>query len=39
LIDFDDVRGVLDQAGGIVQPFAFDAEKFEVYATLSKSKA
>jgi glutathione S-transferase len=27
------VRRVLEDAGGIVQPFAFDAEKFKVYAT------
>ena len=27
-----DVAAVLEEAGGIVQPFAFDAEKFEVYA-------
>ena len=26
-----EVRSVLDDAGGIVQPFAFDADKFEVY--------
>ena len=28
------VRAVLDEAGGIVQPFAFDPDKFEVYAKL-----
>ena len=28
-----EVREVLQDAGGIVQPFAFDAEKFEVYST------
>ena len=27
-----EVRDVLEEAGGIVQPFAFDVEKFEVYA-------
>ena len=27
-----EVAGVLEAAGGIVQPLAFDAEKFEVYA-------
>jgi maleylpyruvate isomerase len=26
------VRAVLDEAGGVVQPLAFDAKKFEVYA-------
>ena len=26
------IAAVLDEAGGIVQPFAFDAEKFEVYS-------
>ena len=26
------VRSVIDDAGGVVQPLAFDAEKFEVYA-------
>ena len=30
------VRAVLEDAGGIVQPFAFDAEKFEVYADMPK---
>lgn len=39
LINVDDVRAVLDQAGGIVQPFAFDADKFEVYAKFPKSEA
>lgn len=29
-----EVRDVLEEAGGIVQPFAFDTEKFEVYADL-----
>lgn len=29
-----EVSEVLEEAGGIVQPFAFDAEKFEVYADL-----
>ncbi|MCY3856078.1 MAG: hypothetical protein OXF78_07275, partial [Rhodospirillales bacterium] len=27
-----EAAAVLNEAGGIVQPFAFDAEKFEVYA-------
>jgi maleylacetoacetate isomerase len=31
LIATDEVRAVMDAAGGIVQPWAFDAEKFEVY--------
>lgn len=29
-----EVRDVLQDAGGIVQPLVFDAEKFEVYSTL-----
>ena len=29
-----EVASVLEEAGGIVQPFAFDADKFEVYSTL-----
>ena len=29
-----EVAAVLDAAGGVVQPIAFDAEKFEVYADL-----
>ena len=33
-IAVDEVATVLEDAGGIVQPFAFDAEKFEVYATM-----
>ena len=33
-ITLPEVAAVLDAAGGIVQPFAFDAEKFEVYAKL-----
>ena len=32
-----EVAAVLEEAGGIVQPFAFDAEKFEVYSTLRNS--
>ena len=31
-----EVRAVLDEAGGVVQPLAFDAEKFEVYADMAK---
>jgi maleylpyruvate isomerase len=31
------VRAVLDEAGGIVQPFAFDADKFEVYAATTEN--
>ena len=31
-----EVKAVLTEAGGIVQPLAFDAEKFEVYADLPK---
>ena len=31
-----EVRAVLEEAGGIVQPLAFDAEKFEVYAAMPK---
>ena len=30
-----EVAAVLEAAGGIVQPIAFDAEKFEVYADLT----
>ena len=33
-----EVAAVLEEAGGIVQPFAFDAEKFEVYSTLRNSE-
>lgn len=29
-----EVAAVLEAAGGVVQPVAFDAEKFEVYADL-----
>ena len=32
-----EVAAVLEAAGGIVQPLAFDAEKFEVYADLPES--
>ncbi len=35
LITVPEVQSVLEAAGGIVQPFAFDAEKFEVYAKTS----
>jgi len=31
LLDVPEVRGVLDDAGGIVQPLVYDAEQFEVY--------
>ena len=34
-----EVAAVLEAAGGIVQPLAFDAEKFEVYADLPGSVA
>ena len=34
----DEVAAVLEQAGGIVQPFAFDARKFEVYVATSDSR-
>lgn len=34
LIRVAEIRAVLDDAGGIVQPLAFDSEKFEVYADL-----
>ena len=30
------VQAVLEDAGGVVQPLAFDAEKFEVYADMPK---
>ena len=29
-----EAAAVLREAGGIIQPFAFDAEKFEVYSTM-----
>ena len=29
-----EVQAVLEEAGGVVQPLAFDAEKFEVYAAM-----
>ncbi len=32
LLAVPEVMAVLEDAGGIVQPFAFDAEKFEIYA-------
>ena len=32
-----EVEAVLEAAGGIVQPIAFDSEKFEVYADLPGS--
>ena len=31
-----EVKAVLTEAGGIVQPLAFDAEKFEVFADMPK---
>ena len=31
-----EIAAVLEAAGGIVQPLAFDAEKFEVYADLPR---
>ena len=31
-----DIMTVLEAAGGIVQPFAFDADKFEVYADMEE---
>lgn len=31
-----EVQAVLEEAGGVVQPLAFDAEKFEVYANMPK---
>jgi maleylacetoacetate isomerase len=33
-----EAAAVLNEAGGIVQPFAFDAEKFEVYADVRDSE-
>ena len=36
LIVVPEIRAVLDEAGGVVQPLAFDAEKFEVYADMPK---
>ena len=32
LLEVPEILAVLEDAGGIVQPFAFDAERFEVYA-------
>ena len=32
LLDVPEVRAVLDDAGGIIQPLVYDAEKFEVYS-------
>jgi maleylacetoacetate isomerase len=32
------VQAVLEDAGGVVQPLAFDANKFEVYAEMAKSE-
>jgi len=32
LLGVPQIEAVLDEAGGVVQPLAFDAEKFEVYA-------
>ncbi len=34
LLVVHEVKAVLDEAGGVVQPLAFDAEKFEVYANM-----
>ena len=31
LLDVPEIRSVLDDAGGIVQPLVYDAEQFEVY--------
>ena len=31
-----DVAAVLEEAGGIVQPYAFDADKFEIYTTITE---
>lgn len=36
LIVVPEVCSVLDDAGGIVQPFAFDAEKFEIYSDMAE---
>lgn len=32
MLEVPEVKAVVDAAGGVVQPLAFDAEKFEVYA-------
>lgn len=37
LIEVPEFRDVLDEAGGIVQPLAFDADKFEVYADMASA--
>jgi len=31
LLDVPEVRAVLDDAGGIIQPLIYDVEQFEVY--------
>lgn len=40
LLEVPEILAVLEDAGGIVQPFAFDAERFEVYSqTLTSGSA
>ena len=34
-----EVMAVLDEAGGVVQPYAFDADKFEVYVDMTTPAA
>lgn len=38
LLTVPEVLDVVNQAGGIVQPLAFDAEKFEVYADMKEGE-
>ena len=38
LLGVEMILGVLEEFGGIVQPLAFDADKFEVYASQLGSK-
>ena len=36
MLEVPEVQAVMEEAGGIVQPFVFDADKFEVYADMAK---
>ena len=36
MLEVPEVQAVLEDAGGIVQPFVFDSDKFEVYANMPK---
>ncbi len=37
MLTVPEVQAVLEEAGGVVQPLTFDAEKFEVYAGVAES--